>query len=289
VTLETWLAHRRRNEALAVLAIVALVVVINATTRIMERMEDGRPAWVVEPWFFEITSALALLVLFPAIVAGHRRIVARFPGLRARTAAHVAGALVFSVAHVALMVLFRELAAGVAGREYDFGPLVFNFLYELRKDGLTYAVVIALSAAYDFILDRLRGEASFLPEGDPEPAPYRRRFLVKMLQREYLVRVEDIDWIASARNYVLLHCGGREYPMRATMAAMERELDPAGFRRVHRTAIVNLARTRALHVPSEGEAAVELVDGTRVPVSARHLAGLREALAAVPGPGRSSP
>lgn len=283
MTLDRWLRHRRRNEALAVLAIVTLVVLVNSTTRIMERIEDGEPAWVVEPWFYEITSALALLVLFPAVVAGHHWIVGRLPGLRARVAAHLAGALGFAVCHVALMVAFRELAAAAAGREYDFGPLAFNFLYELRKDLMSYGIVVAITAAYGFVLDRLRGEASFVGEEPAEvPEPYRRRFLVKMLQREFLVRVEDIDRIAAARNYVLLHCGSREYPMRMTMAALERVLDPTEFRRVHRSAIVQLSRVRAIHGAGEGEASAELLDGTRVPVSARHLPGLREALAQGP-------
>jgi two-component system LytT family response regulator len=55
--------------------------------------------------------------------------------------------------------------------------------------------------------------------------------------------------------------------MRATMAAMESQLDPAKFIRIHRSTIVNAERVRKLSPSFEGEYAVVLNDGTKLRLS----------------------
>ena len=107
----------------------------------------------------------------------------------------------------------------------------------------------SISGPYLVTAKSLQGEASF-PSSTTQRYP--SQFLIKMLRGEHLVAVSDIDWIASARNYLLLHCGGREYPMRCTMRAMEQQLDPARFARVHRSAIVNLEQVQELEQELEG-------------------------------------
>lgn len=62
------------------------------------------------------------------------------------------------------------------------------------------------------------------------------------------------------------------------MASVEAELEPAGLRRIHRTAIVNLARVRALGAGVDGETEVVLRDGRRLPTSRRHRTALQERL-----------
>ncbi len=55
--------------------------------------------------------------------------------------------------------------------------------------------------------------------------------------------------------------------MRATLASLESQLDPAMFTRIHRSAVVNLRRVHeVLHHPIGGLTVV-LVDGTRLAVS----------------------
>ncbi|MGH2899815.1 MAG: LytTR family DNA-binding domain-containing protein, partial [Solirubrobacteraceae bacterium] len=51
--------------------------------------------------------------------------------------------------------------------------------------------------------------------------------------------------------------------------ALEKQLAPRGFVRVHRSAIVNLARVRELRRPAQCEWAVVLEGGTELPVSRR--------------------
>jgi two-component system, LytTR family, response regulator len=102
-------------------------------------------------------------------------------------------------------------------------------------------------------------------------APVRRSTLVvKSAGSTVFVDVAAIDWIESADYYSRLHAGGATHLLRRSMAELERELDPALFCRIHRTAIVRLARVQRLDVNESGDYDVVLLDGTRIPLSRRN-------------------
>jgi len=92
------------------------------------------------------------------------------------------------------------------------------------------------------------------------------------------VTLADVSWVESADYCVDLHVADRTHTLRRSMASIEEELEPAGFCRVHRSAIVNLAHVRALEAGSDGEAEVVLLSGKRLPTSRRHRATLQERL-----------
>lgn len=63
-------------------------------------------------------------------------------------------------------------------------------------------------------------------------------------------------------------CTGEEtHLLRETMARLEERLDPHAFLRVHRSSIVNLQHVKEVRTESDGETAVILVSGQRVPMS----------------------
>jgi two-component system LytT family response regulator len=66
---------------------------------------------------------------------------------------------------------------------------------------------------------------------------------------------------------VSLHCGSESHLLRETMDEIERQLDPQQFFRVHRSAIVNLARVREIHPLFRGDCELKLADGTAVKLS----------------------
>jgi two-component system LytT family response regulator len=111
----------------------------------------------------------------------------------------------------------------------------------------------------------------------PVPAP-PDRIVVRNGRQTVFVPVADIDWIAAADYCVDLHVGTRTWSLRRSMAAIEDEFERAGFCRVHRGAIVNLARVIALETGPDGEAEVVLPGGIRVPLSRRHRAVVQERL-----------
>jgi two-component system LytT family response regulator len=68
---------------------------------------------------------------------------------------------------------------------------------------------------------------------------------------------------------VCLHVGAKTHLLRKSMAELERELDAHIFCRIHRSAIVNLRRVRALKADDAGEYEVILDGGQKLRLSRR--------------------
>lgn len=81
------------------------------------------------------------------------------------------------------------------------------------------------------------------------------------------LKVEEIDWIEAAGNYVELHAGKQTYLLRGSMGELEKSLPPEGFFRVHRSVIVNLDRIKEFKPLFKGEGLIVLKDGTRLSAS----------------------
>lgn len=96
---------------------------------------------------------------------------------------------------------------------------------------------------------------------------YARRFCVRTREKVLFVKADDIEWIEAADYYSSFHIGGKSYLLRQTMAELERQLDPAKFVRVHRSAIVNIERVQELHPLFRGDGVLVLQDGTRLRLS----------------------
>ncbi|MCU1349451.1 MAG: yehT 1, partial [Acidobacteria bacterium] len=90
-----------------------------------------------------------------------------------------------------------------------------------------------------------------------------RRIAVRDGQRILLVDHREIDWVESAGNHAVIHCGPRTYVIRETLEHVGRELG-AHFLRVRRDALVNAAAVRELHPLFRGEFRLTLRDGTHV-------------------------
>jgi two-component system, LytTR family, response regulator len=82
-----------------------------------------------------------------------------------------------------------------------------------------------------------------------------------------MLDIDAIDWIQAADNYVTVHAGGREYLIRETLTALEGQLDPVRFVRIHRSTIAALDRIVELQPSSHGDFDVRLRDGTRLTLS----------------------
>ena len=105
-----------------------------------------------------------------------------------------------------------------------------------------------------------------------------KRIAVRGIRDVFFVKVDDIDWIGAADYYARLHVGARVHLLRRTITELERELDPAQFRRIHRSTIVNLARVMAVGTDRHGLAEVRLGGGVRLRLSQRYRDQLRSAL-----------
>ena len=93
------------------------------------------------------------------------------------------------------------------------------------------------------------------------------RLAIRAEGRVYFLRVQDIDWIETAGNYVRLHAGKTAHLLRETLSSLETRLDRDRFLRVYRTTILNVERLRELQPWFSGEFIAILHDGTRLKVS----------------------
>lgn len=117
---------------------------------------------------------------------------------------------------------------------------------------------------------RAQKQAAAAPE-PPAPEPEAAAFWVPSRNGHVRVSSSEIDWIEAAKDYVLLHTATRSYIHRATMTALEDLLDPALLTRVHRSAIVNLARVQEVERHGKGLISLVLRDGVAVPVGPTYV------------------
>jgi two-component system LytT family response regulator len=96
------------------------------------------------------------------------------------------------------------------------------------------------------------------------------RLAVKTAGQILFLQPADIDWIEAADYYSCLHIGAKTHLLRRSMSELEQDLDPNVFCRIHRSAIVNLTRVRALQSSLGGEHEVLLHNGTTLPISRRY-------------------
>jgi two-component system LytT family response regulator len=98
-----------------------------------------------------------------------------------------------------------------------------------------------------------------------------RRYPEKLTIRDgattTLVPMDTIDWVDAAGDYMCVHASGETHVMRITMKALEAQLDPERFTRVHRSTIVNAARVSKVCSHMNGEYFLTLDCGARLKMS----------------------
>ena len=91
--------------------------------------------------------------------------------------------------------------------------------------------------------------------------PWLRRFVVRNERHLTVVPVEQVDWLAAAGNYVVLHVGRTTHILRESLVALEERLEPSRFVRISRSSMVNLDRIASLATNEVGESTVTLSTG----------------------------
>jgi two-component system LytT family response regulator len=134
-------------------------------------------------------------------------------------------------------------------------------------------------------LQRLRTRLA-VERATPAPAPAEmamamppvRQLLVPERGATRIVKVEDISWIETADNYVVLHTPGGQPLLRQTLAGLLDKLGP-GFLRCHRRGAVRLAAIAAVEVDDKGDGELLLHGGARAPLSRQYRPALLARLA----------
>jgi hypothetical protein len=218
------------------------------------------------PLLREVTRLLAAGALgaaaTPAVLAmagagqGRRR-----PGLAVQVLGVLALALV-------LILVSCVLAA------WMFEQRLLPRLEEVRQElAANYVLLVFGLTIFLGLVLAVRARAA--PPGDSLVFAERGRTLV--------IGRRDIEWVESQGNYQAVRASGATHLVRRTLDALEAELDPDRFVRIHRRTIVAVDAVRDVAALSNGDAEVRLADGQVFRASRGRRARLAAALDALAG------
>lgn len=264
-------------------ALLSLFLLINATvnassvwTDLQRAAVTGTAQW--EPFLWEYSSALSTLLWCPLLFWWFSRYPLRLAQFSQQLLCHLAASLVYGLLHIITMIVLRQPVYNLLGGHYGFEPLTADFLYEYRKDAWAYVFFLCCFYIARFIHSRLTGEAHTLDQAenttqanltqDRQSAP--NFYLVKKLDKEFLLAAADIEWLEANGNYVNLHSQGRIYPLRATLSATILQLAPLGFCRIHRSLAVNVNKVVSVQYQSSGDGEVHLQSAAKISLSRRY-------------------
>jgi hypothetical protein len=259
--------HARRRDLifLAITAAVGSVIaVVDALTVAHDRAAAGRPVALWEPFVWDTTSVLVLTALTLGVMPLTRRATPLATPWGRTLFAHALGAVVFSLAHVTGMGILRWAVYAALGGNYAPLRPLSDFPYELRKDLVTYASLVAIYTVW------LR----LYPPPSDEPS--ETAIEVRDGARRHFVAVDDVIWIEAAGNYVELHRPGGPILHRAPLSELERRLAGQGFVRIHRSRLVRRAAVARVDSKPSGDFVVRLADGRELSGSRRYRRPLLE-------------
>lgn len=205
----------------------------------------------------QITSALAVLIMVPFVIQWLKLFPLTRRNWPRMIIGHTIGSVFFAFGHFVLIVALRIPWYALNGRSFVWrGPFVANLIVEYQKDIKIYIGFVLVVAAYQFY----RRTRTVLPESSTD------RLIVQTGAGNSVLRLEQIDYLEAARNYVVVHADGREYIVRDTMANVQRKLAHGPFVRTHRSFIVNIDRIEEIRSVDTGQS-ITLTSGEEVPLS----------------------
>jgi two-component system, LytTR family, response regulator len=126
----------------------------------------------------------------------------------------------------------------------------------------------AFQRAKDAIAQRDLAQANSriiqLLQAQQSPTSHLKSIAVKGDDRVLFIPTEEIDYIESARNYVILHVGKDSQIVRENLGHLEKLLNPREFTRVSRFALVNIKRIRAVEPGPKGKLYLFLTTGAKL-------------------------
>jgi two-component system LytT family response regulator len=130
--------------------------------------------------------------------------------------------------------------------------------------------------------ERLMAVLNELP-AVPAPAPatppkYLERIPVESRGEVKFIPIAEVEAIVASGAYAELVVGNQRHLIRETMNALEEQLDPARFIRIHRSAIVAIDRVDTLVRGAGGDYEVRMKSGGRLAVSRGRRTELEERL-----------
>jgi DNA-binding LytR/AlgR family response regulator len=107
---------------------------------------------------------------------------------------------------------------------------------------------------------------------------YWQQVSVRSIGKIETISLADVLWIEAQGNYMQLHTSSRAILYRASMASLEKHLDPNDFLRIHRSTIVRKNQISSIQVTADNSYKMLLQCDKVLPVSERYTARVKAAL-----------
>ena len=118
---------------------------------------------------------------------------------------------------------------------------------------------------------------TLVADGRPRQGPVER-VLIRDGSQVHVLPVEKIDYVEAQDDYVCFKAEGKQYLKDQTMGALETQLDPQRFVRIHRSYFLNIERIARVELYAKDSRVAILRDGIRLPVSRAGYARLSKLL-----------
>jgi two-component system LytT family response regulator len=177
-------------------------------------------------------------------------------------------------------------AFDVAAIDYLLKPFEDDRFYEALDRARRHIHLEAVDAARDRLLDLLKAtgkleggvpddaEGTATQKGEEVPSSngeeYLERIPVRKAKEIRIVPSLTVAYVKSDGPYAELHTAdGSKHLIRESMKALENQLDPSRFCRIHRSTIINLDFVESVEPNYNDRYVVRLVTGERLDVSRR--------------------
>ena len=184
---------------------------------------------------------------------------------------------------VAPFVVFVTAFDEYATTAFDLDVLDY-LVKPIEKERFARAVDRAKKAIKARRVEELGQEIAAVASPEPE-APQGDAPYVTLKQRDELVRVREADiyWLEAASQYVNIHMKDERYVVAEPLKRYFSRLSLPHFKRVHRSAVVNVQKVHRVLRRANGVHELELANGTRVALSRSRRALVDELLDASTG------
>lgn len=113
------------------------------------------------------------------------------------------------------------------------------------------------------------------------------QFIGEKAGRIYFLDACQVEYLASAGNYVVAHLGANEYLTRATLKGLTVQLAPLGFVQIERSLLVNLRQVAHVERLDRGQYCFVMRSGARLASSRERHASIRALLLGATTPRRT--
>jgi len=251
---------RRAGEAAFFVVLVGVLWTADTFTKLSQIRFMGYEPDTFRLVTEQVTSALVVLLLVPAVAWWLTRFPLRRDRAVSAVAGHVIGSALFAVAHYFVMVAMRYVVFLFVSDRYVFSDFWFrNLVIEYQKDIKIYLSIVAIIGAYRYYRST-RTNA-------PTAAIASDRIVVQTGKGETIIRREDIECLEAARNYVTVSTAERDFLVRDTLNKLERQLAPGRIVRTHRSYLVNIDKIEEIRTTDSGSREIRLQGGKTVPLS----------------------